>query len=82
MTKFPNKFKKPPFWPFSPYMGQKKYYQKILLSFTALYWFLRPCQNLEKTNDLIPRKRLDGWMDRPYFIGPFRLPLLVQSECP
>ena len=30
-------------------------------------------QILEKTNDTIPRKRLDGRTDRPYFIGPFQL---------
>ena len=47
------------------------------------YGFLAPCQNLEKTNDMIPEKRpdrrkngrTDGRMDRPYSIGrPFRLP--------
>ena len=35
---------------------------------SASYGFLTPCLNLEKTNDLIPRKRLerrtDGWKDR------------------
>ena len=34
--------------------------------------FLVPCQNLEKTNDSIPRKQLerqkDGRTNRPYFI--------------
>ena len=42
---------------------------------------MAPCQNLEKSNDKIPRKRLarqkDKWkgesMDRSYFIGPLRL---------
>ena len=54
-------------------------------SHTALYGILAPCQILEKTNDTTPRKPLDrrmdggterwkdGRMDRPYFIGPFRL---------
>ena len=46
---------------------------------------LASCQNLEKTNDTIPRKhpdrqndrRMEGWKDegtdRPYFIGPLLL---------
>ena len=58
---------------------------------TTSYGFLAPCQNLEKTNDTIPRKRPDRHkdrrndggtdcrMDRPYFIGPFRLPSGVQK---
>ena len=50
--------------------------------------FPAPCQNLEKTNDTIPRKRpdrrknerTDGRTDRPYSIGkPFRLPPGVQK---
>ena len=57
------------------------------LSCTTSYEFLAPCQNLEKINVTIPRKcldkRKDGWndrgTDRPYFIGPFRLPPRVQQ---
>ena len=46
---------------------------------TTSYGFLALCQNSEKTNDTIPRKRLDRRTDRPYFIGPFRLPPGVQK---
>ena len=49
MTKFFNKLKKPCFWPISQFLGQKK------CSGTS-YGFLATCQNLEKTNDTIPRK--------------------------
>ena len=50
MTQFSNKFKKLCFWPiFGPFLGQKKF----------SYGFLAPCQNLEKVNDTIQRKRLD-----------------------
>ena len=45
--------------------------------------FLVPCQNLEKTNYPIPRKRLDkekgGRTNRPYFIGLLWLPPGVQE---
>ena len=45
------------------------------------YGFLAPRQNLEKTNNTLPRKcqgRQKGWskdsrMNRSYFIGPFWL---------
>ena len=55
---------------------------------TTSYGFLAPCQNLEKTNDTIPRKRpdrrKDGWKDgrmgRPYFIGPFWLTMGVRLK--
>ena len=51
------------------------------LSHTTSYRFLAPSQNLEKTNDKIPRKSPDRQkdgekgrkMDRPYFLGPFWL---------
>ena len=59
MTKFFNKFNHfPSFWDkfFSP-----KY---PALSCTTLYGFIAPCQNLGKTNDTIPRKRLDRRMDK------------------
>ena len=49
----------------------------IFLSRTTSYGFLASCQNLEKTNETIPRKhpdrRKDGRTDRPYLIEPFRL---------
>ena len=74
MTKFFNILKKPCFWP-------KLFLENPARSHTALYEFLASCQNLEKTNDTIPRKCLDRWkdgwkdrrMDRPCFIGPFWL---------
>ena len=77
MTKFFNLFKKPCFWsifgPLSQFLRQKK---KILenpaLSRTTLYGFLASYQNLEKTNDTIPRKRPDRQRDgQTLFIGPF-----------
>ena len=34
-----------------------------VLSRTTSYGFLAPCQNLEKTNDTIPRKHPDGQKD-------------------
>ena len=79
MTKSFNKFKKPCFWlifgPFSQILGQKNFFpENPALSRTTSYGLLAPCQNSEKTNDTIPRKRLDGRTDRPYFIGPLRLP--------
>ena len=83
MTKFFNKFKKPCsepiFGPFSQFWGQKRFFlENPTLSGTTSYGFLEPCQNLEKTNDIIPRSlHTEGWMegqkdrrvDRPYFIG-------------
>ena len=56
MTKFFCKFKKT--------CWQKKYFYKIqLCKNTASYGFLAPCQNLEKTNDTIPRKHLEKQKD-------------------
>ena len=67
MTKFSNKFKKPCFWPnlgpFSQFWGQKKFSWKIWLSRTTSYGFLAPCQNLEKIDDTIQRKRWDRQKD-------------------
>ena len=57
MTKFFNIFKKPCFWP-------KLFLENPARSHTALYEFLASCQNLEKTNDTIPRKRSDRQKDR------------------
>ena len=82
MTKFFNKFQSPCFQPifspFSQFWRQKKFSDNPALSSTTSYGFLAPCQNLEKTDDAIPRKhpdgRTDGRKDRPYFIGHFRLP--------
>ena len=78
MTQFSNKFKKPCFWPIFPIFGVKKVFQENLaLSHTTSYGFVALCQNLEKVNDVIQRKRpyrrKDGRKDRTYFIGPFRL---------
>ena len=62
-TKSFNKFKKPCFWsifgPFSQTLGQKIFPENPALSYTTSYGFLAPYQNSEKTNDTIPRKRLD-----------------------
>ena len=72
MTKFSNKLKKPCFWPilgpFSQCLEQKKNVQEnSVLSRTTSYGFLAPCQNSEKVNDMIQRKRpdrrKDGWKD-------------------
>ena len=52
MTKLLKKFEKLCFWlifgPFSQFL------ENPALSCTTSYWFLVPCQNLEKTNDTIP----------------------------
>ena len=88
MTQFSNKFKKPCFWPIFPIFGAKKIFlENPALSHTTSYGFLASCQNLEKVNDTIQRKRTDrlkdrrtdGKTDRPYFIGPFRIPPGVQK---
>ena len=72
MPQFSNKFKKLCFWPIFPILGAKKIFlESLALSRTTSYGFLAPCQNLEKVNDTIQRKRLDrcmegrtnGWMD-------------------
>ena len=91
MTKLYNKLKKPCFWPilgpFFHFWGKKKFSpENLALSRTTSHGILTPCQNLEKINDTIPRKcpvrpkdgNLDRRTDRPFFIGPFRLPLGVQ----
>ena len=38
--------------------GKKFFLENLVLLRTTSYGFLAPCQNLEKTNDTIPRKRL------------------------
>ena len=79
---FSNKLKKPCFWSildrFFQFLGQKKsFLENSALSRTTLYGFLAPCENLEKVNDAIQRKRpdrkKDGRMERPYSIGPLWL---------
>ena len=68
------------------FLGQKNFLKNPALSRTTSYWFQTPCQNLEKTNNAIPRKRPDRRKvrrtDRPYFTGPFRLlPGIQQQHC-
>ena len=48
---------------FPNFLSKKKIFWKIRLPRTTSYGFLASCQNLEKTNDTIPRKRLDRWKD-------------------
>ena len=90
MTKFFNIFKKKPvFGPFLahfPNFWRNFFLENRALSSTTSYGFVASCQNLEKTNDSIPRKHLDRQKDRrtdrrdrPYFIGSFWLPLEVQK---
>ena len=71
------------FWSIFPSFGAKiVFLENLAPSRTTSYGFLEPCQDLEKTNNTIPRKRpdrrKDGWKDgrtdRPYSIEPFRLP--------
>ena len=82
MTKFFNNFKKKTFWAifglFSPYFEQKNFskFTQRALSRTR-YGFLPPCQNL-KQNFKRPDWGTEGRTDRPYFTGPFRLPLGIQ----
>ena len=48
------------FWLILPILGAKNFFSKNLaLSEATSYGFLAPCQNLEKTNDPIPRKCLN-----------------------
>ena len=70
---------------FPKFWGKKIFLAYMALSCTTSYGFLAPCQNLEKTNDAIPRKcpdkrkgrwnvgRTDERTDRPNFIGLFQL---------
>ena len=43
---------------FSQFWGEKTFFR------TTSYGFQASCRNLEKTNDTIPRKRLDRRIDR------------------
>ena len=67
MTKYFNKFKNPVFGPFLVHFpnfeGKKNFSENLALSHTTSYGFLAPCQNLEKTNDRIPRKYPDRRTD-------------------
>ena len=64
-----------------PIFGAKNIFpENPALSRTTLYGFLASCQNLEKTNDTIPRKRPDRRKDgQTLFIGPFWLTSGVQK---
>ena len=76
--KFFNIFKKPKKIPI--FWVKIFFLENPALSRTTSYGFLASCQNLEKTNNKIPRKRPDRRKDRPHFIGPFRLPPGAQRE--
>ena len=87
ITKFSIKFKKlcfePILSPFSQFWGAKKFFlENPAFSRTTSYEFLVPCQRVQKVNDIIqrrrPERRKDGRTERPYFIGPFRLPSGIQ----
>ena len=60
MTNFFNKLKKlcycPIFGTFSQFLEQKIFVQKMAQSHKTSYGFLAPRQNLEKTNNTLPRK--------------------------
>ena len=64
MTTFFNKFKKSCFWPVFGSSLQFWGQTLICLSCTTSYRFLAPSQNLEKTNDTIPRKLPERQKDR------------------
>ena len=54
------------FWPIFPILGAKDFFlENPALSHTTSYGFLASRQNLEKTNDTIPRKRPDRQKDGP-----------------
>ena len=62
---------------------RKTFLENPALSRTTSYGFLAPCQNLDKTNYIIPRKVTDRWKDgrtgRFYFSRPFQLLARFQS---
>ena len=68
MTKFFNIFKKPCFGsifgPIFQFWDKKNFYGNSGSVTHNSYGFLAPCQNLEKTRDTIPRKRLDRRTDK------------------
>ena len=52
------------FWSILPIFGAKTFFpENPALSSTTSYGFLAPYQNLEKNNDNIPRKQMEGWKD-------------------
>ena len=60
------------FWSIFPILGARIFFpefpENLALSCTTSDGFLAPCQNLEKTNDTIPRKcPCRKKADRPYF---------------
>ena len=60
MTKSFINSKTPAFGPFSQvFWAKKNFSENPTLSCTTSSGFLEPCQNLEKTNDTMLRKRLD-----------------------
>ena len=62
--KFFNILKKLHFWFSFPIFWAKIFFlENLALSHKTSYGFLASCQNLEKTNDTIPRKRPDQWKD-------------------
>ena len=64
MTKFFNKFKKTlflaHFWSIFPILGGKFFPPKNPAVIHNFIWVSSTCQNLEKTDDTIPRKCPDG----------------------
>ena len=77
MTRFFKKMKKKYFWPIFSNFWAKELLWKIWLCHVKSYGLLAPCQYLDKTNSIIPRKSPDGKtdakMNRLYFIRPFQL---------
>ena len=72
------------FWAIFAITWAKKYSHKIWLCQTQLDKFLEQCWSSEKPNDPIPRnsQQKTGWIDRPYFRGPFQLlPGVQQYNC-
>ena len=78
MIKCFNKIRKPCFWsifgPFSKFWGQnKKFLENPAMSSLTFYGFLATCQNLEKTNDAILKKRPDRRKDGRKDGGPIQV---------
>ena len=48
---------------FANFWGRNFFSHKIGLCHAQLHVFLAPFQNLEKTDDTVPRKRQDRWKD-------------------
>ena len=61
MTQFSNKFKELCFWPI--FEAKKIFLENPALSCTTSCGFLAQCQNLEKVNDTVHRKRLERGKD-------------------